>query len=83
MSKEIQAFNATTQAMETAVVSVANNNEFLVTFENGAFIKFPAGMTAKELKAALVKEEEVNKGVVFAEAEEAQKAENEAVLEDL
>jgi|SRR5665213_316918 len=42
LTKEI--FNATTQKVESAVLSVDANNEIIATFANDAFIKFPPGL---------------------------------------
>jgi len=82
--KKIQAFNARTQEVEDAVVTVDKNGEFVVTFEDNSFIKFPAHFSASDIKEHLAKHEEHNTGQIPADGKaEAMISENEAKLEDL
>jgi hypothetical protein len=83
MEKKIKAFNAVTQQVEDAVVTVDKNNEFLVTFADSSFLKFPADFDVEDLKAGLKANEEANLGQVSAAEMEAQRVANEEKLADL
>lgn len=63
-------FNATTQQVEPATLSVDSNGEIVARFENGAFEKFPAGLTVAEFNDLVTKLETANKGQVSVEATE-------------
>lgn len=80
MSKTRAAFNATTQQVEDAVVTIDVNGEYLFTFEDGSFFKLPGNLTAEEITEALAKEEASNIGQVKAEDVEAA---NEAKLANI
>lgn len=80
MSKTREAFNATTQQLEDAIVTIDVNGEYLFTFEDGSFFKLPGNLTAKEITEALAKEEASNIGQVKAEDVEAA---NEAKLANI
>lgn len=47
-------YNATTQQIEEATLTVDDNNEIVATFENGHFAKFPAGLTQQQFDEAVV-----------------------------
>lgn len=57
-----ELFNARTQQIEEAELTVDKNNEIVATFEDGGFIKFPAGMTKAEFTKALKLHEKHNVG---------------------
>lgn len=80
MSKTRAAFNATTQQVEDAVVTIDVNGEYLFTFADGSFFKLPGNLTAEEITEALAKEEVSNIGQVKAEDVEAA---NEAKLANI
>lgn len=48
-----ELLNARTQELEDAVMSVDDNNEIIATFDDGSFIKFPAGLTQKQFDTAI------------------------------
>ena len=73
MSKTRAAFNATTQQVEDAVVTIDVQGDYLFTFEDGSFFKLPGNLTSKEVTAALAKEEAANIGQIKAEDVEAEK----------
>lgn len=43
-----ELLNAKTQELESAELSVDDNNEIVATFKDGGVIKFPAGLTQKQ-----------------------------------
>lgn len=55
-------FNARTQQVEKAELTVDHNGEIVATFEDGGFIKFPAGLTEVELNDQIKLHEDHNKG---------------------
>jgi hypothetical protein len=77
-----QIFNATTQQVEEAELSVDQNNEIVATFADGNFVKFPAGMTAEEFEKqiALVQAHNEGQEIVTPEMEAAKEAERAASL---
>lgn len=79
----MQIFNARSQQVEDAEMSVDANNEIVATFQDGGFIKFPAGLTKDEFDALIVKHEEDNKGqeIITPEMEAEKVAERAASLE--
>jgi hypothetical protein len=84
----MKAFNAKTQELEDVVFSLDLNNDIICTFEDGHFIKFPAGSTKDEILDLLALHEAQNEGqsVITPEMEEAQaeqKAQAEEVIDEL
>ena len=79
----MKIFNATTQKIEDAVMSVDANDEIVATFKNGAFLKFPAGLTKEEFEAQIQAVEDANKGqeVITPEYEAEKAARRAASLE--
>ncbi len=77
-----EIFNATTQQVELAELSVDKNNEIVATFEDGSFLKFPAGLTSEEFAAQIAAVQVHNEGqeVITPEMEAAKDAEREASL---
>lgn len=47
--KTIKAFNANTQAVEEATITVDANKELVVRFKDNSFFKLPAGMSDDEI----------------------------------
>ena len=45
-----QIFNAITQQVEEATMTVDHNNEIIATFADGNFVKFPAGLTKEQFE---------------------------------
>lgn len=69
-------FNASTQQVEEAELTVDHNGEIVATFEDGSFLKFPAGLTKAEFNEQIKLHKEHNQGqeVITPEMEaEAQK----------
>ncbi len=81
--KIIKAFNINTQKEEKASIKVDHNNEFVVTFEDGSFIKMPSDYTAADIKEELISYQNINNGQVTAAEVEETKTKNEEVLEEL
>lgn len=73
-------FNAATQQVEDAELTVDQNNEIVATFTDGNFIKFPAGLTSEEFEAQIAAHQSANEGqvVITAEMEAAEAAERQA-----
>lgn len=80
MSKTRAAFNAITQQVEDAEVTIDVQGDYLFTFADGSFFKLPGNLSAKEIKEALAKYEAANIGQIKAEDVE---AENEAKLANI
>lgn len=79
-----EIFNAKTQKVEEAQLYVDNNNEIVATFEDGSFVKFPIGMTAKEFESAIAAHQEANHGQEVVTPEiEAQRVKDRAASEAL
>lgn len=75
-------FNATTQQVEPAELTVDKNNDIVATFDDGSFLKFPAGMTAEEFTEHIAAVQVHNEGqeVITPEMEAAKDAERAASL---
>lgn len=58
------AFNAITQQLEEAIVTIDKNGEYLFTFEDGSFFKLPGDLDKKGINAALEAYEKANTGQV-------------------
>jgi DICT domain-containing protein len=58
----MQVFNTRTQQLEDVTWSTDKNNEVLATFEDGTFVKFPAGTTMTDLKALVKQHKVANEG---------------------
>lgn len=67
--KTIKAFNANTQKIEKAILSIATNNELVIRFADESFFKLPASTTEKELIEHLEAYELSNTGQKLAEEE--------------
>lgn len=80
MSKAKAAFNAITQQVEDAEVTIDVHGDYLFTFADGSFFKLPGNLSAKEIKEELAKYEAANIGQVKAEDVEAA---NEAKLANI
>lgn len=72
-----QLFNANTQQLEDAELTVDDNNEIIATFSDDSFIKFPPSLTQDEFDTLIARHEEQNSGhsVITAESEEIAQAE--------
>lgn len=68
-------FNAKTQVVEEAEVTIDQNGEYLFTFADGSFFKAPGTLSKAELADYLALHEEHNKGQIT--VEEQQKANEE------
>lgn len=84
----IQVFHTGNQKVEDVVWSVDQNNDFLATFEDGTFLKFPAGATQEELLEQVAEHEVQNLGkqpitAEFLAEQAAINEKNEAVLAEL
>jgi hypothetical protein len=66
-------FNATSQQVEDAELSVDDNNEIIATFADNSFLKFPAGLTAAQFDAQIsaIQKSNVGKQVITPETEAA------------
>lgn len=66
-----QLFNAKTQQVEDAELTVDANNEIVATFADGCVLKFPAGLTDKQFEKLVEKHQSGNEGqeVITAEME--------------
>lgn len=73
--KTKKVFNARTQQVEDAVVTIDNNGEYVFTFADGSFFKLPGHLDKEGVAEALKAHEEANKGQLSAEAIEAENAE--------
>lgn len=80
MSKTREAFNANTQQVEDAEVTIDVHGDYLFTFADGSFFKLPGGLSKKEIDSHLAKYEAANIGQVKAEDVEAA---NEAKLANI
>lgn len=57
-----QLFNAQTQKLEDAELTVDKNNEIVATFADESFIKFPAGLTKDEFESHIAAHQSANEG---------------------
>lgn len=55
-------FNAASQTVEEAELSVDKNNEIVATFADGTFVKFAAGLDKEGFEAAIVAHQAANEG---------------------
>lgn len=55
-------FNAATQQLEDAELTVDANNEIVATFSDEGFVKFPAGLTSKEFDHLIAETQSANEG---------------------
>lgn len=64
-------FNAKTQQVELAELSVDDNNEIVATFSDQSIVKFPAGLSEKEFSDLIKAHKESNEGqeIITPEAE--------------
>lgn len=78
-----ELFNSRTQQVEEATLTVDKNNEIVATFEDGGFIKFPAGLSKEEFEELIELHQEENEGqkVITKEILEEQAAERQASLD--
>lgn len=58
----MQVFNPSTQQLEDVTWTADDNNELIATFSNGRFLKFPAGLTKKELESHVKEVRVANEG---------------------
>lgn len=72
-----ELFNAKTQQLEDAEMTVDDNNEIVATFADGGIIKFPASLTKPEFEKLITQHEKRNTGqeVITDEVLELQAAE--------
>lgn len=79
----MQIFNAQTQAVEDAEMTVDANNEIVGTFADGSIVKFPAGLTKEQFDALIAMHEEANTGqeIITPEMEAEMAAQRAASLE--
>lgn len=80
MSKTREAFNANTQQLEDAEVTIDAHGEYLFTFSDGSFFKLPGDLDKDAVTEALAVYESANVGQVKAEDFEAA---NEAKLANI
>lgn len=59
-----EIFNAATQKLEEASLSVDQNNEIVATFGDGHFLKFPPGLTKEQFDTAIENVQKANEGQV-------------------
>lgn len=72
-----EIFNANTQQLEDAELSVDQNHEIIATFEDGNFIKFPKGLTQKQFDRAISQHAADNQGKeLFTPEQEAEQLES-------
>lgn len=77
-------FNARTQQLENATLSVDANNEIVATFADGSFVKFPAGLSKEQFETAIAEHQKSNEGQEVITPElEAQRAAQRAASEAL
>lgn len=62
--KTKKVFNARTQQIEDATVTVDNNGEFVFTFADGGFFKLPGTLDKDGITEALKAHEKANKGQI-------------------
>lgn len=80
----MQVFNAATQQLEDVTWTADKEGDLIATFEDGTFLKFPAGLSKEELQSQVDTVEEVNEGQeVITPEMEAKKAEDLANSEAL
>lgn len=80
----VQLFCVKTNQLEDAEITYdRSTGEYIATFANGHFLKFPKVNSQQELLDLFAKHNEANKPVVLAEAEEAANAEAMSLLEGL
>lgn len=58
----MQVFNTRTQQLEDVTWSTDKNNEIIATFEDGSFVKFPAGVNQTELAKLVASHKKFNQG---------------------
>jgi len=77
-----EIFNALTQQLEDAELTVDHNNEIVATFKDGSFLKFPAGLTKDDFEEQIRLHQVHNEGqeVITPEVEAAKAAERAASL---
>lgn len=75
-------FNARTQEVEDATLTVDDNNEIVATFEDKGFVKFPAGLAEPQFKKLIEEHKTHNEGqeVITPEMEAAKVRERAASL---
>lgn len=73
--KIIKTFNARSQEIEDAVVTIDSNGEFLFTFEDGSFFKLPGHLDKDGVAETLKAHEKANKGQLSQDAIDAENAE--------
>lgn len=66
----VEFYNASTQKREPHVVTKDSNGEYILTADDGTFVKYPASMTPEEVMADLDKYEEANKGQIKMDMDE-------------
>src|ERR1700730_1560010 len=84
----MQVFNARTQQLEDVTWSADRNHEVIATFADETFVKFPAGLTPKELQKLVDEHADANDGqeVITPEQEaelEAQAAASQGLVDQL
>lgn len=69
----MKIFNAKSQQIEDAEMSVDDNNEIVATFKDGGIVKFPAGLSQADFDKLVQAHEDANKGqeVITEEMEQA------------
>ena len=72
----MQVFNARTQQLENVTWAVDANNEIIATFQDGSFLKFPAGQTVEQLQSQVEAHRLASSGqeVITPEMEEQRRA---------
>lgn len=61
----MQIFNARTQQVEEATMSVDGNNDIVATFADETIVKFPAGLDQAQLDELIAEHQEANEGQVI------------------
>ena len=69
--KTREAFNANTQQIEEATVTIDNNGDYLFTFEDGSFFKLPGTFGKEEIDNALEAHQTDNEGKITLAQQEA------------
>jgi len=77
-----EIFNANTQQVEPAELTVDHNNDIVATFQDGSFLKFPAGLDRQQFEDQINLVQVHNQGqeVITPEYEAAKEAERAASL---
>lgn len=78
----MKIFNAKTQQVEEAEMTVDNNNEIVATFDDGGIVKFPAGLSDDEFQKLVSEHSLANAGqeIITPETEAAAAKEREASM---